>query len=133
MVDYYDSYQKYIYLEDINGNPIEKTPFSNPYDYDSFVIFKHSNFNKENDYAVDSDRLSQWDNNKFKEATRIIRAKYNIEYCTFIFRNRDAISDFMSIYYSKNIIVTAVVQNCNKNNGYPYWTIYYKESDKEEK
>ena len=35
------------YLVDIDGNPIDKTPRTNPYDYDSFVMFKYSNFDFE--------------------------------------------------------------------------------------
>lgn len=114
------------YLIDINGNPIDKTPRTNPYDYDSFVIFKYSNFDKNKDKAVDTDRLAEWNPDLYNDIYHRLYMKYGRN-PNFIFRNRSSCSEFMSRYYNKNIEVTAVVQNCNVSNGYPYWTIYYKE------
>ena len=55
-------------LRDLDGNFIEKTPTTHPYNYDEHVIWIDKDFNKEECYsAVYSDRLFQWDDEKYEK------------------------------------------------------------------
>lgn len=43
----------------LDGNPIERTPQTNPYRYDEFVLFKSENYDKMDSWVY-SDRMLQW-------------------------------------------------------------------------
>ena len=120
---YYDS--KFV---DLNGEPIKKTPFSHPYNYDEYVCWKDRNFNREKCDAVYSDRLFQWDYEKYNKCCQEV---FKNEGQYFDKREPKEIEKFLSMYFGKKIKLTAVVQGCNQATGYPYWVFFYEENYKE--
>ena len=58
---------------DLDGNPIKKTPFEYPYNYSEYVLWKDENFHKEKYHAVYSDRLYQWNYEKYNRCCQICR------------------------------------------------------------
>lgn len=112
-------------LRDLDGNPIEKTPTTHPYNYDEHVIWMDKDFNKEECYsAVYSDRLFQWDDEKYEKCCQEVfgnRSQY------FYSRDHRDIEEFLGKYLNKDIKLTAVILGCNVSTGYPYWVFYYKE------
>lgn len=109
---------------DLDGNSVKRTPFSNPYNFDDYVEWKSSEFSKD-DCAVYSDRLSQWDNEKynycFNEVFKKNEQKFNSD-------NPSGIEKFLSMYFEKNVKLTAILRGCNCSNGFPYLIFYYKEN-----
>ena len=108
---------------DLDGNPIKRTPYSNPYNYDEYVVWKDKNFDKEKYSAVYSDRLWQWDYEKYQR------------YCQEVFKNRGQrfderepkeIEEFLSMYFNKEIKLMAVMKGCNVSSGFPYWVFLYE-------
>lgn len=69
MFDYYaDEYGGAIYLG-LSGKPVKRTPWTHPYSYDEFVIFKSERFDPM-DCMVYHDRMLQWDRAAFSKAVR---------------------------------------------------------------
>lgn len=115
---YYDS--RFIGL---NGKPIERTPLSYPYNYDEYVIWKDENFNEEECSAVYSDRLFQWDYEKYNKCCQEVFKNQGQQ---FYKREPKEIEKFLGMYFEKEIKLTAITQGCNQSSGYPYWVFYYK-------
>lgn len=112
---------------DLNGVPIKRTPFTHPYNYDHYVIWKDdSNFDRTNDDAVYSDRLYQWDYEKYNKCCMSV---FKNEGQNFNQRNPEDIEKFLSMYFDKQIKLTAVVEGCNQAYGYPYWLFFYKNNN----
>lgn len=113
------------YYSDLDGNPIRKTPETNPYDYDSFVIYIDPLYKKGKGKSVDSDRLYQWDSNKYNECHLKI---WNNTRQDFFYATPEEINKFLNLYFNRNLKLLAILQCCNCGNGYPYWTFIYEES-----
>lgn len=111
---------------DIDGNPIERTPFSHPYSYDAYVVYKADDYNKK-DTWVYSDRLLQWDRGAFKTAVREVWPDKSGSQ-TFSGRKPEDINRFLSLYFGKEVRLTAIQQACNVSTGYPCWIFAYRES-----
>lgn len=111
---------------DLNGKPIKRTPFSHPYNYDEYVIWKDENFNKEKYSAVYSDRLYQWDWEKYN---RCCQEVFENQGQMFYQREPKEIERFLSMYFDKEIKLTAVMQGCNQSSGFPYWIFLYEEEE----
>lgn len=107
----------------LNGKPIERTPLSYPYNYDEYIIWKDENFNEEECSAVYSDRLFQWDYEKYNKCCQEVFENQGQQ---FYERNPKEIEKFLGIYFEKQIKLTAIVQGCNQSNGHPYWVFYFK-------
>lgn len=120
----YYSYGRPIGFINLNGRPIERTPFSHPYNYDEYVCWIDESFNRDKCEAVYSDRLYQWDYEKYHKCCKEV-FKNQAQY--FDKRNPEEIEEFLSMYFEKNIKLTAVVQGCNQATGYPYWVFFYEE------
>lgn len=108
---------------DLHGNPIKRSKDKFPYCYDEFVVWS-SDYNKGKSETVYSDRLYQWDSEKY--------AKCSLEVWGNVgqwFNNRkpEEIGKFLSLYMDTKIKLTAIVEGCNVSNGYPYWAFYYEE------
>lgn len=107
----------------LNGEPIERTPISHPYCYDEYAIWKDENFNEEICSAVYSDRLFLWDYEKFNKCCQEI---FKNQGQLFYEREPKEIEKFLSIYFEKQIKLTAIIQGCNQSCGYPYWVFFYE-------
>lgn len=111
---------------DLDGNEIKRNPFSHPYNYDEYVIWKDENFNKEKYGAVYSDRLYQWDWEKYN---RCCQEVFENQGQQFYQREPKEIERFLSMYFDKEIKLTAVMQGCNQSSGFPYWIFLYEEEE----
>lgn len=114
---------------DIYGNAIKRTPFTNPYNYDEYVIWRRdSNTDEPCDLskssAVYSDRLFQWDPEKYNRCCKEVFGDIGQYFNT---RNPDKIQQFLSIYFEKDVELLAIVQGCNQFSGFPYWIFLYEE------
>lgn len=115
---YYDS--RFV---DLNGKPIERTPLSYPYNYDEYVIWKDENFNEEECSAVYSDRLFQWDYEKYNKCCQEVFKNQGQQ---FYEREPKEIEKFLGMYFEREVKLTAVIQGCNQSSGYPYWVFFYE-------
>lgn len=111
---------------DLNGKPIERTPFSHPYNYDEYVIWKDKIFNEDKHSAVYSDRLYQWDYEKYDKCCQEV---FKNKGQAFYQREPKEIEKFLKMYFEKEIKLTAVAQGCNQATGYPYWVFFYEENE----
>lgn len=116
-----DDYDK-VFL-DINGNPIKRTPSTHPYNYDEYVVWKEKGCDIKNSSAVYSDRLYQWDSKKFNECCEKVGQIGQYFHST----SRPKIQEFLSLYFEKEIKLTAIIQGCNQSSGFPYWVFCYEE------
>lgn len=107
-----------------------KEKFDHPYDYSEFFIFGSRAIIEDVDGAVYTDRMSQWDHDKYtrlwKEHCKdemnqqVINATYSIRNVPV-----DNLSAFMSAWEDKAVRVVALAEGCNQSNGYPYWIIWW--------
>jgi hypothetical protein len=114
----------YEYL-DLDGNPVKRSRESHPYNYDEYVIWQ-KDYKKASANVVYSDRLLQWDYDKFNECCMKV---WGNEGQYFSNRESDDIEKFLSLYFGKNINLTAITQGCNVSNGYPYWVFFYENKE----
>lgn len=118
-----EGFHSFSQFVDLDGKPVRKTPFSNPYNFDDYVEWK-GNYRR-GDAAVYSDRLWQWDTAKYKECYQDV---FGSEGQKFSGRNPSGIEKFLSLYFGKNVTLTAILQGCNVSSGFPYWVFYYREA-----
>jgi len=104
-----------------------RTEFSHPYSFDPIVLFYTGKEHQRADY---SDRLQQWDYDKFKKC---MEEAGNVSgELHFRWGNRDQVTKLMRLYYDDpKLEVVKVVKQCNANSGYPLWIIYYNPGAKE--
>ena len=115
-------YNKYF---NIKGEPIRQTPITHPYSFDTYCVYRDIEFfdMKPQDMSVaHSDRLDQWDRDKFDHACKLVGGINSFDY------NPEIAQKFLSVYFDKEIKLLAIEKACNVGNGYPYWIFYYKEN-----
>jgi hypothetical protein len=69
--------------------------------------------------AVYSDRLWQWDYKKMKALCDALGKRF--EQCS-----QSELSEFLSSYWGKPVVATALAEGCNISNGYPYFIMWYR-------
>lgn len=112
-----------------DGKRIERTPSSHPYSYDAYFTWRSDRF-ETTDRAAYSDRLFQWDSNRFNKSVAAVWPEDPIGQM-FYSRQHTDIQRFLCLYFGKDIELTGVLQGCNVGNGYPYWVFAYREVEKE--
>lgn len=112
----------YINYVDMNGFPVERPKNHYPYSYSPFRVYKRNWSFK--DKSVDSDRLFEWDSDKYNEISKLVFGNTGQN-----FRNRHPaeIQNFLQRYFGRRLLITGIMECCNLSNGYPYWTFYYKD------
>lgn len=113
-------------FEDLDGNPIERTPYSHPYSYDAYVLYKSPDYDK-TDRWVYSDRMRQWDRDKLQDAMRTVWPDQAGSQ-SFSGKNPADINRFLNLYFGKEVRLTAIMEGCNVSSGYPYWIFVYREA-----
>lgn len=113
---------------DRKGFPIERTPHSHPYSYDSFVVWKkHATGGPKGNGSIYSDRLLQWDFPKHDALTTKHfgdRGQYWRE------RNPKKIEAFLRDWCEDpKLVLLEIVEECNRSNGYPCWAFIFKASE----
>lgn len=107
----------------LTQNPNPKDKWSHPYSYDSFIVW-YGNARK-GDSVVYSDRLVQWDYEKYMTCAKTIQAESTNN--KFDINDPKQTEKFLSLYYGKQVTLTAIVEGCNVSNGYPYWILYFRD------
>lgn len=107
----------------LEGEVIERTPYDYPYSYDEFVIYLNG-YKKEKSHCVYSDRLFQWDSEKYNQCCLKVFGNTG-QY--FDNRKPSKINEFLNLYLEKEVKLTAICQGCNWSNGYPLWRFIYEE------
>ena len=106
----------------LDGVPVERNKIDYPYSYDPYVQWE-SDDNKEWDSSVYSDRLMQWDFNKFNTCCQQV---FGDEGQYFSNREPKKIEQFLSLYFEYPIKLIIIQEGCNVSNGYPYWIFHFK-------
>lgn len=121
---YYDNQSPRLKFVDLDGKRIKKNPFDYPYNYDEYVLWK-GDYNKEKSKVVYSDRLKEWDSDKFNKCCKKIFGDTG-QY--FSNRKPEYIEKFLRLYFEKEIKLTAILEGCNQSSGYPVWIFIYEEN-----
>jgi hypothetical protein len=102
-----------------------KTKEQSPYGYTDFYHWRTFEVGGSKGHqAVYSDRLSQWDHNAYERAWSLNKQRFE-------FYSQEDCSKFLTEYFGKPIIATALSEGCNPSNGYPYYVFYFQEPSKE--
>lgn len=121
----YDEFYRAVGLSfNIRGEIVERPQRQYPYSYDPYCLYKSDDWSLTDDGDY-SDRLQQWDYDKFTKCMKEVWG----ERCGQYFTNKDPkdIEKFLSLYFGKKIKLTGIEQGCNVATGYPYWVFYYRE------
>lgn len=103
-------------------NEAKNSPFYN----NSYTVYKSYDYLKD-DTVVYSDRLHQWDSDKYKKAASEVFDGYQGQYFDNFTVNQ--IQNFLSLYFNKQVILTRIDKEENVSNGYPYWVFYYRNKE----
>ena len=114
-----------------DGKLCERTPLTNPYSYDPFVIWRSEDFDGENmniPYlsTTFSDRMRQWDCQKFDDAWHEVWGDAGKG---FRFKEIKDIERFLSLYYGQNVKLLELSEQCNWSSGIPYWCFVFRFAD----
>lgn len=111
----------------LDGTPISKTPETNPYNYEEFVLHK-SDLYRKGQHADYSDRLWEYDHKHFEACSEKVWGNHG-QFFRERSRNPEKIEEFLTLYNGKKTVLTAIVEGCNIGNGYPYWIFFYAYPD----
>ncbi len=119
-------------LADEHGNPVAKTPFTHPYNYDDFVSWRGGPNERVNGSTY-SDRLRQWDEKKYNELC--LKHFGNTGHQFYLNdRKPKQIEAFLRDYTNdQGLELIYIMQGCNKSSGQPIWTFLYRSSDAAQK
>lgn len=109
-----------------DGRVLKTNPRNSPYGYDPYFTYQSPDFNRETDDVCYSDRLMQWDMDKFNSICKGIWGNTG-QY--FDNRRPTDIETFLCDYFGREVILTAILKGCNYGNGYPYWVFAYRDKE----
>lgn len=105
------------YLHPQTRQPIERTPQTHPYNYDSYIMWESSE--EEGSSGCYSDRLLQWDYDKHN---RLCRKHFGNEGQYWDQRDTSKIEAFLQDWHEEpNLRLVRIIQCCNQSSGYPVW------------
>jgi hypothetical protein len=110
---------------DLDGNPVERNPEDWPYSYDAYVVYKSEEYQKTDRWTY-SDRMSQWDRDKYDNAKKAVWPKNPCGQC-FDGKSPKDINKFLDICFGREVKLTAILKGCNVSNGYPYWIFVHRD------
>ena len=112
---------------DREGNIPSRTKSSHPYSYEPFVTYRNGE-NKEINDTVYSDRLYQWDYEKYN---KLCEKHFGDKGQYFSNRDPKNIENFLKEYYNNDSLELILIEEgCNYSSGYPYWIFSSKISKK---
>lgn len=107
---------------DPDGEKLDKS--THPYSYSEFYLWGGPDGRKAAKDAVYSDRLAQWDLDKYSRCCKAIAPGKRWDQMSAA-----DVSAWMTAYLGRPITATALAEGCNVGNGYPYWIIWFKEAE----
>lgn len=97
-----------------------KSKIEYPYSYDPIHVYGNPNVKATS--TVYSDRLVQWDGEKYNRICQEMFGRYIENWSD----HSNKAEEFLQRYFEKpEIKVAAIIEYCNPSNGYPYWRIDY--------
>lgn len=106
---------------DINDKKIKHTAKEYPCNYNTYI---YKNDYQKTDKCVYSDRLFQWNGEKFNKCRQAVKNNHSQ---MFYSDTPDEIQQFLNLYFEKPILLTGIKQGYNASSGFPYWEFYYRE------
>jgi hypothetical protein len=119
------------------GHPIDQydlkeyfsKPYQNkydaPYSYDPFSSFYLDSVFP--NHTVYSDRFYLWGEEKYRETCQKAFGESSPH---FNKRTPEEVETFLRIYYQDpKLVLTRIVEWCNKSNGYPYYCFYFNSTN----
>ena len=107
-------------LKDHFSNPYQ-SKFDAPYSYDPFSTFYNESVTP--NHTVYSDRFHLWGEEKYSQACM---KAFGESSSHFNNREPEEVEAFLKHYYQdENLVLTRIVEWCNKSNGYPYYCFYF--------
>jgi len=121
------SYTAHSSYRDENGNPVERTPLTNPYNFDGYVEWDNPKLikkaNRENASSVYSDRMYQWD---YAKAETTHEAAFGNRRQNGFGYNPEKTEKWLQLYNDNNSIqLYRIMKYCNQSSGYPCWRFDY--------
>lgn len=113
---------------DAKGHKIERTKKDYPYSYSlhcTWIANKKilEKVEKMKKSCVDSDRLFQYNPNKYNSSCRSVFDDIRQD---FNHRSPESIEEFLRLYYEDNsIILYEIKECCNVSNGFPVWSFMF--------
>lgn len=108
----------------LKGEPVERTPYTNPYNFDEYVVYISDKYKLNYPYCTEySDRLIERDYHKF---TTCYEYAFNHSGQLFYDVTPEVATRFLSKYLNRNIELYAILCGCNVSNGYPYWVFIFE-------
>ena len=108
---------------DLDGTPVRRDPDNYPYSYEAYVTYM-CDYDKDKAKTVYSDRLYQWDLEKFNNCCDEVFGDHG-QY--FDNRSPAKINEFLNKYFEKDVKLTAIMKGCNVSNGFPLWIFMYED------
>ena len=100
------------------GQPVRRTKYSHPYNYDGFVLWRAKGNPRGND-TIYSDRLMQWD---FKKHDQLLMKHFGDTGQYWDKRDVKLIEAFLRDWTEKPALeLVMVMEYCNQSTGYPCW------------
>lgn len=98
-----------------------------PYSYDPFTVWMDMSFKSNEDcHVIYSDRMSQWDYQKNRTLQKEHLGK-ETDYLGDFTPNQ--LTNYLSAYLEREIIMIRIQECCNVSNGYPLWVFWFKYKD----
>ena len=105
---------------DEHGEPVQRTKQSHPYSYDGFVLHRLGR-NEEATMTVYSDRLAQWDDEKYVQC-----CERHMPGKRWDNASPEQIQAFLRDYTGEPALrLILVMEYCNYASGYPVWRFDY--------
>lgn len=122
------------YIDETGKSPVLPAPFHNvdqgdwdksshPYSYDPFTVWT-AGATAMGHHGVYTDRMRQWDYEKFSSLKREIFGTSSDYWNEF--KPKD-IERFLCAYLDKPVKLVRVIEYCNQATGYPLWYLSYDE------
>lgn len=103
------------------SNPNYRSKAEYPYSYDPITIFS-KRAQRKGDHAAYSDRMYQWDADKFNKTAYAI---WNNMGQYFEHRTPTDIERWLCLYFDRPVELIHIEEHCNQATGYPVWFFVY--------
>jgi hypothetical protein len=98
-----------------------------PYSYDPLLVYRRYAKLPAETHAVYSDRLRQWDFDKFRALSR---THFGNEGDSFHSRKPAKIEAFLREWFEQpELQLVRVEEHCNVSNGFPVWVFWYRNKE----
>lgn len=105
------------------SQPGYRTKAEHPWSYDPIIQYQVRE-SQRGDQGLYSDRMWQWDHDKFNKCTQEVWGNQG-QY--FNDRKPQDIERWISLYLRKPVQLISIEEHCNQATGYPVWFFTYKE------